>query len=82
MVTTVPTVTAALMRVRDSDVVGMVPARTAASLIRGLGLCALPIPLDLPPMPMAMAWHLRQDADPGHRWLRGLVRATLSAVVA
>ncbi|AIA02424.1 LysR family transcriptional regulator [Streptomyces noursei] len=82
VVTTVPTVTAALMMVRDSDVVGMVPARTAASLIRDLGLCALPIPLDLPPMPMAMAWHPRQDADPGHRWLRGLVRATLAAGVA
>ncbi|MEU7635905.1 MULTISPECIES: LysR family transcriptional regulator [unclassified Streptomyces] len=82
VIATVPTVAAALMMVRDSDAVGMAAERVAASMVRGLGLCTLPIPLDLPPMAMAMAWHPRQEADPGHRWLRGVVRETVAAAVA
>ncbi|MFF2807786.1 LysR family transcriptional regulator [Streptomyces sp. NPDC058000] len=82
VVATVPTVAAALMMVRDTDVVGMAAERTAAPMVRGLGLCTLPIPFDLPPMPMGMAWHPRQEADPGHRWLRGVVRETVAAAVA
>ncbi|MFK0294161.1 LysR substrate-binding domain-containing protein [Streptomyces sp. NPDC090442] len=82
VVATVPTLAAMLMMVRDSDAVGMAPERIAAPMIRGLGLRALPVPLDLPPMPMAMAWRPRQEADPGHRWLRAVVRGTVAATVA
>ncbi|WP_413251766.1 LysR family transcriptional regulator [Streptomyces spectabilis] len=39
-----------------------------------LGLVGLPIPLELPPLSLAMAWHPRHDADPAHAWLRGCVR--------
>ncbi|WP_274917097.1 LysR family transcriptional regulator [Streptomyces sp. WZ-12] len=81
VIATVPTLAAMLMMVRDSDAVGLAPERTAAPMIRGLGLRALPVPLDLPPMPMAMAWHPRQEADPGHRWLREVVRETVAATV-
>ncbi|QRX91217.1 LysR family transcriptional regulator [Streptomyces noursei] len=82
VIATVPTLAAALMMVRDSDAVGMGPERAGASMIRELGLRTLPVPLDLPPLRMVMAWHPRQDADPGHVWLRGVVRATVAAVVA
>ncbi|KUL35134.1 LysR family transcriptional regulator [Streptomyces sp. NRRL F-4489] len=82
VIATVPTLAAELAMVRDSDAVGMAPERTAAPLIRALGLRTLPIPLDLPEMPMAMAWHPRQEADPGHVWLREVVRETVAAAVA
>jgi hypothetical protein len=31
-------------------------------------------PLDLPPVPLVMSWHQRDDGDPAHVWLRDLVR--------
>ncbi len=77
VIATVPTFAASLMMVRDSDAVGLANARAAASTVRGLGLRTLPIPLELPPMIMEMAWHPRQEADAGHRWLRGMVRETV-----
>ncbi|MFG2402303.1 LysR family transcriptional regulator [Streptomyces lydicus] len=82
VIATVPTFAASLLMVRDSDAVGLANEVTAASTVRGLGLCTLPIPFDLPPMEVAMAWHPRQDADPGHRWLRGLVRRVVMAAVS
>jgi DNA-binding transcriptional LysR family regulator len=33
------------------------------------------LPLALPPVHVAMMWHLRHDADPAHRWLREQVAA-------
>ncbi|MFG2227184.1 LysR family transcriptional regulator [Streptomyces sp. NPDC048644] len=79
VIATVPTFAAALLMVRDSDAVGLSTERLGAAAARGLGLRTLEIPLGLPPMPMAMAWHPRQDADPGHRWLRDLVREVMTA---
>lgn len=81
VIATVPTFTASLMMVRDSDAVGLTSERAGAATVRGLGLRTLPIPLELPPMAMEMAWHPRQEADAGHRWLRGLVRETVREAV-
>ncbi|UYB43558.1 LysR family transcriptional regulator [Streptomyces sp. Je 1-4] len=81
VIATVPTFTASLMMVRDSDAVGLTSERAGAATVRGLGLRTLPIPLELPPMTMEMAWHPRQEADAGHRWLRGLVRETVREAV-
>ncbi|MEU9119151.1 LysR family transcriptional regulator [Streptomyces sp. NPDC048506] len=81
VITTVPTYTAALLMVRDSDAVGLASEVTAASTIRSLGLRTLPMPFDLPPMTMEMAWHPRQEADAGHLWLRGLVRRVVTEMV-
>ncbi|MFI9082333.1 LysR family transcriptional regulator [Streptomyces sioyaensis] len=77
VIATVPTFAASLMMVQDSDAVGLANARAAAPTIRRLGLRTLPIPLELPPTTMGMAWHPRHDADAGHRWLRGLVHETV-----
>lgn len=77
VIATVPTFAASLMMVQDSDAVGLANARAAASAVRRLGLRTLPVPLELPPMTMEMAWHPRQEADAGHRWLRALVRETV-----
>ncbi|KPC64468.1 LysR family transcriptional regulator [Streptomyces chattanoogensis] len=81
VIATVPTFAASLMMIRDSDAVGLANERTAASTVRALGLRTLPVPLDLPTMNMAMAWHPRQEADAGHIWLRGLVRRAVAEVI-
>jgi DNA-binding transcriptional LysR family regulator len=36
----------------------------------------LPPPIDLPTYPEQAYWHERFDEDPGHAWLRGLVKTT------
>ncbi|MFE2225889.1 LysR family transcriptional regulator [Streptomyces kronopolitis] len=77
VIATVPTFAASLMMVQDSDAVGLANARAAAPTVRRLGLRTLAVPLELPPMTLEMAWHPRQEADAGHRWLRALVRETV-----
>jgi DNA-binding transcriptional LysR family regulator len=43
------------------------------SLVRGLGVFAPPVPL--PRARIGQVWHDRLHHDPGHRWLRGVLRA-------
>ncbi|GAA2008050.1 hypothetical protein [Catenulispora subtropica] len=47
-----------------------------------LGLRTFPIPLPLPAVRFGMAWHPRTDADPGHRWFRDHLAATVRAAAA
>ncbi|MER7759820.1 LysR family transcriptional regulator [Streptomyces sp. NPDC097619] len=71
----VPSWSASLLLCRETDLVGLVPADSADHHRRTLGLHTFEIPLDLPPLTLAMAWHPRNDADPEHTWLRTRVRA-------
>lgn len=63
-----------LFLIRDSDLVGMLPARIGGDAIETFGLQSFPIPLTLPPLTLSMAWHPRHTADGAHRWLRDCVR--------
>ena len=38
-----------------------------------LGLRVLPIPLELPAVPIYMIWHETRRNDAAHRWLREIV---------
>ncbi|GAA3012377.1 LysR family transcriptional regulator [Kitasatospora albolonga] len=71
---TVPTFAAALLLLRETDLVGMVPERLCRRTVEGLGLCTFPVPVDLPELPIAMAWHPRYELDGTHSWLRTQVR--------
>jgi DNA-binding transcriptional LysR family regulator len=51
-----------------------VPERVARYFAPALGLAVFPIPAELDPIEVRMAWHPRHDADPAHRWLRQCVR--------
>ncbi|MFC1416602.1 LysR family transcriptional regulator [Streptacidiphilus cavernicola] len=75
---TVPTYGAACWFALESDALALVPDGVAAQAARHLPLAVLDIPLDLPPVRLGMAWQLRLDADPAHRWLR----ATLAEIAA
>ncbi|MFF0424746.1 LysR family transcriptional regulator [Streptomyces sp. NPDC004520] len=72
----VGTYPASLFLLRDTDLVGLIGARSR-SLAESLGLVVFEVPLDLPPLPLGLAWHPRHDADPAHAWLRGCVRDLL-----
>lgn len=59
---------------RASDLVASVPERHTAKLRDGMHNFTLPF--TTPAFTVSLLWHPRLDADPAHRWLRGVVRAT------
>lgn len=64
--------TTAVALARSSDLIATVPARHTAGLRDGMVTFALPF--EAPEFTVSMLWHLRLDADPAHRWLRGCLR--------
>ena len=64
--------TAALALARASDLIASVPERHTGNLRAGMH--SFPLPLAMPQITVSLLWHPRMDADPAHRWLRGIVR--------
>jgi DNA-binding transcriptional LysR family regulator len=62
----------ALALARASDLIASVPERHTEGLRAGLH--SFPLPVTTPELAVSLLWHPRLDADPAHRWLRGLVR--------
>ncbi len=60
--------------VRSTDLVATVPARILDAPIDLDGIVSVEAPPGLPELEHSQWWHQRYDADPGHRWLRELVR--------
>ncbi|GAA0922704.1 LysR family transcriptional regulator [Pseudonocardia zijingensis] len=59
--------------VASTDHVALMQQRLAAACARYLPLRILESPRPLEPLEIRLWWHVRHDADPGHRWFRGLV---------
>lgn len=74
VVASAPSPAGGLVLIQRTDLVGMLPERVGADALDTFGLVSFSIPLALPPLSLAMAWHPRNDADGGHRWLRDRVR--------
>jgi DNA-binding transcriptional LysR family regulator len=74
VVTVVGGFSTALALARASDLVASVPERHTGNLRAGMH--SFPLPFDTPEITVALLWHPRLDADPAHRWLRGLVLDT------
>ena len=68
---------AALALARGTDLIATVPERHTLSLRTGMYGFTLPVPM--PEITVSLLWHPRMDADPAHRWLRGLVLSTCVA---
>ena len=67
----------ALALARASDLIASVPERHTGTL--RIGLHRFPLPIPVPEFTVSLLWHPRLDADPGHRWLRTLVREICTA---
>ncbi|MFC4048968.1 LysR family transcriptional regulator [Actinomadura syzygii] len=78
VVASVPTSTAALYLVAESELVVAVPEHMCRPLLARLGLRTRPLPFELPPVPIIMAWHQRHDDDRPHMWLRDRIREALA----
>jgi DNA-binding transcriptional LysR family regulator len=70
IVAVVPTYTSAAHMVLNSELAGLFPSKYAAQVAAISSARAFEIPAVLPRLAIAQAWHMRNDADPGHRWLR------------
>lgn len=62
----------ALALARETDLIASVPERHTAGLRAGMHSFQLPVPT--PAITVSLLWHPRLEADPAHRWLRGLVK--------
>jgi DNA-binding transcriptional LysR family regulator len=70
----------ALALARATDLIASVPERHTARLRVGMHSFAVPAPV--PAFTVSMLWHPRLDTDPGHRWLRGCLRAVCAELLA
>jgi len=64
--------------VASTDLLGIFPSSMGPLMEKRLGLQVLPIPLELPPMPIYMIWHETRRHDTAHGWLREVVADELS----
>ncbi|MGK8523681.1 LysR family transcriptional regulator [Nocardia asteroides] len=76
VVTVVDGFGAAVALARTSDLVATVPERHTAILRQGMH--SFPLPFPAPEVTVSLLWHVRLDADPAHRWLRGRVLSVTS----
>jgi DNA-binding transcriptional LysR family regulator len=63
--------------VASTDLLGPMLASMAPLLANRLGLQVIPIPLELPSLPIYMIWHETRRQDGAHRWLREIVATEL-----
>jgi DNA-binding transcriptional LysR family regulator len=78
VVTIVGGFSTALALARASDLIASVPERHTGNLRAGMH--SFPLPVSTPKITVSMLWHPRLDADPAHRWLRGLVKDVCAAL--
>lgn len=63
--------------VAQTDLLGTVPARLAATLAPVYALQTAPLPFDMPAVQISLIWHRHQQHDPAHTWLRQQLIALL-----
>ncbi|MET7456788.1 LysR family transcriptional regulator [Streptomyces sp. NPDC005574] len=80
VIVSAPATDTALQLARDADVVVTLPEAVTRSARDQLGLTMLPLPFDLPPVPLYLLWHQRYDDDLAHTWLRNTATQTLQAL--
>ncbi|MEU9008860.1 LysR family transcriptional regulator [Streptomyces sp. NPDC048479] len=80
VIASAPTTATALQLARDTDLVVTLPDAATRSIRHQLGLTTLPVPLELPDVPLHLLWHQRHDNDPAHTWLRETATRTLRAL--
>lgn len=77
-----PTTSAALELTARTTLVTTVAEQVCRPAWTRLGLRARPLPLEVPAVPVIVAWHHRHDSDAAHGWLRGEVVRALRSVLA
>jgi DNA-binding transcriptional LysR family regulator len=81
VVASLPTSAAALDLVAQSDLVTTVAEQVCRPVWTRLNLRARPLPFPVPPVPVIVSWHRRNDSDPAHAWLRAQVSRALRGIL-
>jgi DNA-binding transcriptional LysR family regulator len=81
VVAALPTSSAALDLVARTDLVTAVAEQVCRPAWTRAGLLGRPFPFPVPPVPVILTWHHRNDTDPAHAWLRTQVRQALRAIL-
>lgn len=68
--------------VADSDLLTVLPRHFLRSAGVLQTLQARPLPLDVPPIQIDAIWHVRQETQSAHRWLRDAVQRSVAGTVA
>ncbi|MDL4817174.1 LysR family transcriptional regulator [Actinomadura opuntiae] len=80
VIASAPTTVNALQLARDTGLVVTLPDAATRSIRHQFGLTTLPLPLEMPDVPLCLLWHQRHDNDPAHTWLRETATRTLQAL--
>lgn len=81
VVASLPTSSAALDLAACTDLVTTVAEQVCRPVWTRLGLLARPFPFAVPPVPVILTWHHRNDTDPAHAWLRAQIRDALRTIL-
>lgn len=57
----------------ETNLVTVLPASFVAAAVSEQAVVTRPLPVDIIPLTVEMVWLARRDAEPAHRWLRGLL---------
>ena len=63
-----------------SNLIASLPQRNAAFFASERGLAVRDLPFEVPEFETHMAWHRRYEDDPGHLWMRNLIKQVAAAV--
>ena len=66
--------------VAHSDRVVTLPRSTAVAHAKAFDLELRPLPVEVPPTEMCLAWHHRSEADPKHAWARTVLHDAVRGV--
>jgi DNA-binding transcriptional LysR family regulator len=76
----VPTFPGMLYQLPGTQLIATVQRRLATALAPSLSIRLLEIPFEVAMLRETSIWHLRNDDDPGHRWLREMVSRVAQAL--
>jgi DNA-binding transcriptional LysR family regulator len=66
---------AALLLAEHNDLVVTIPTLAASSMLDNTHVAILPPPFEIPRMRLKMVWSPLLQHDPGHRWMRQLIKS-------
>ena len=77
---TVNSFAGAIEILRGSNLISVLPYSVAAKAIERGDLIAKKAPIEIPPAPISLAWHTRDQRDVGLTWLRGVIEGIVEEI--
>jgi len=72
---------AAILLAQRKDLIVTIPSMAALNLANNHAIRVLRPPFEIPEMELKMVWSPLLQHDPGHKWIRGLIREVCEGIV-